>query len=275
AQKLAGEDPDHSTKDLFNAIEQGEYPSWTVSVQIMTPEQAKTYHFDPFDVTKVWYHADFPLIEVGTMTLNKNPENFFAEVEQAAFAPSTLIPGIYPSPDKLLQGRLFAYEDAHRYRLGVNHDSIPVNSPKHASFFTNERDGKMNIDSNHGSAPNYYPNSTGNTKPLNKDADIPPIVLEDSKYSRKLNPVTDTDYEQTTALYERVLSEDDRKALISNIAGHLGGAEERIQYRQVAVFSKASEDYGKRLADALSLDFNRVKELAKLSDEDRAAVTAK
>ena len=125
----------------------------------MSPEQARKYRFDPFDVTKVWFHRDFPLIRVGKIVLDRNPENFYAEVEQAAFAPSTLVRGIYPSPDKLLQGRLFAYKDAHRYRLGKNHDLIPVNSPKGTKAYTNQRDGNMVTGGNHGRMANYYPNS--------------------------------------------------------------------------------------------------------------------
>ena len=130
AAKLAAENPDYHTQDLFHAIENGDFPSWTLHVQIMPLEDADTYRFDPFDVTKVWSQKDYPLIEVGRMVLNRNPENYFTEVEQATFSPGTLVPGIDVSPDKMLQGRLFAYHDAHRYRVGANHQMLPINRPK-------------------------------------------------------------------------------------------------------------------------------------------------
>lgn len=133
AEKIAGKDPDHALRDLYNAIENGkitnEFPSWTFYIQVMTPEQAKKQKFNPFDITKVWPHKDFPLIEVGKIVLNNNPSNYFAEVEQIAFSPNNLTPGIGASPDRLLQGRLFAYQDTHRYRLGVNYQQLPVNTP--------------------------------------------------------------------------------------------------------------------------------------------------
>lgn len=274
AASIAGSDPDHATRDLFESIEKEEFPSWSVYVQIMTPEQAKEYRFDPFDVTKVWFHDDFPLIRVGKMVLDKNPENFYAEVEQAAFAPSTLVPGIYPSPDKLLQGRLFAYEDAHRYRLGKNHDMIPVNSPKSAPAYTNERDGTMVTDGNFGSTANYYPNSVNSYGEAKHIEDVPALALEEAKIARYTLETTEDDYIQTRELYQRVLSAEDRDHLISNIAGHLCSALKRIQYRQTALFYKADPDYGTRVAEALGLDIARVTELALMSDEERAAATA-
>ena len=275
ATELAGKDPDCNRRDLFDAISRGEFPSWTVYVQIMTPEQAKTYRFNPFDVTKVWFHKDFPLIRVGKMVLNRNPENFFAEVEQAAFAPSTLVPGIYPSPDKLLQGRLFAYEDAHRYRLGKNHDLIPVNSPKGTTAYTNERDGAMMTGGNYGSTANYFPNSVNSRKEARDIPDVPALALEKATIARHDLEVTDDDYFQAGELYRRVLSDTDRDHLISNLAGHLGGALRRIQYRQTALFYKADADYGTRVADALKLDVKKVAELAALSDREREAATAR
>lgn len=275
AEELKGKDPDHATRDLFDAIAEGDFPSWSVYVQIMTPEQAKEYRFDPFDVTKVWFHGDFPLIPVGKIVLNRNPENFYAEVEQAAFAPSTLVPGIYPSPDKLLQGRLFAYEDAHRYRLGKNHDLIPVNSPKHAKAYTNERDGLMVTDGNYGSTANYYPNSVNEYKEAKELADVPALALAEAKIARHGMPVVDNDYFQAGEFYRRVLSDEDKEHLISNITGHLRGALPRIQYRQAAVFYAADAEYGTRVADTLGLDVAKVKSLAALSPADRAAATSK
>lgn len=274
AVDLAGKDPDCNRRDLFDAIARGDFPSWTVYVQIMTPEQARKYRFNPFDATKVWFHRDFPLIRVGKMVLNRNPENFFAEVEQAAFAPSTLVPGIYPSPDKLLQGRLFAYEDAHRYRLGKNHDLIPVNSPKGTSAYTNERDGAMMTGSNYGSTANYFPNSVNGYREAKDIPDVPALALKEATIARHDLETTEDDYFQAGELYRRVLSDTDRDHLISNIASHLGGALKRIQYRQAALFYNADADYGMRVADALNLYKGRVEILASLSDEVRAVETS-
>lgn len=273
ATKLAGIDGDHGTRDLYEAIERGDFPSWTAYVQIMTPEQANSYRFDPFDVTKVWFHADSPLIEVGKLVLNKNPENFFADVEQVAFSPSSFIPGVYPSPDTLLQGRLFAYKDAQRYRLGVNHEQIPVNAPKGTNAYTNQRDGFMTIQNNYGSTANYYPNSVNNYGEVKSEKDAPEIYLKEATIARHEQKNTDDDFYQAGELYRRVLSDTDKEHLISNIAGHLGNALKRIQYRQTALFYKADSEYGTRVADALGLDINKIIELANMSDGERAKAT--
>lgn len=161
AAKLAGENPDHATRDLHEAIAKGDYPSWRVCVQIMPPEEAKTYRWNIFDITKVWPHADYPLIEIGRMTLNRNPQNYFAEVEQSAFCPGNFVPGIAASPDKMLQARLMSYHDAHLYRLGPNYQLLSVNAPKAARASNYQRDGHMRLDDNGGSGPNYWPNSMG------------------------------------------------------------------------------------------------------------------
>ena len=262
AEFMAGHDPNHATRDLFDSIEQGDFPSWTLYVQIMTPEQAKSYRFDPFDVTKVWYHADFPLIEVGRMVLNKNPENHFAEIEQAAFAPSNFVPGIAASPDKMLQGRLFAYADAHRYRLGTNFHQIPVNMPKGVkAHYNNMRDGSMTVDGNHGAAIPSYPSSI-NPQEVMPQAAPPPIPVE-GLVARQVPPLTDDDFVQAGELYRRVLDKNAQDNLISNIVGHLGGAKKEIQYRQAAVFFKADREYGTRVAQGLKLDTGKVEELAK------------
>lgn len=160
ATDLIGRDRESSQRDLFENIEAGNYPRWTLFVQIMPEEQANTYRINPFNITKVWPKADYPLIEVGVMELNRNPENFFAEIEQAAFAPSSIIPGIGFSPDKLLQGRLFSYGDTQRHRLGVNFSQIPVNAPK-CPFHSYHRDGAMRVDGNGGRTRSYEPNSYG------------------------------------------------------------------------------------------------------------------
>lgn len=271
ADKMAGEDPDHATRDLFRAIEAKDYPEWDVFVQIMTPEQAAEYRFDPFDVTKVWLHGDFPLIPLGKLVLNRNPENFFAEVEQAAFAPSNFVPGIGASPDKLLQGRLFSYRDTQRWRLGNNFDQIPVNAPKHGCPFHNQRDGASSINGNGGAAPNYYPNSMGGAAPDPSFATPAiPVAAVIDRYTR---PGDDIDFVQPGLLYEKTLNAEGRAHLISNIAGHLGGAQPRIQYRQTALFYKCSADFGEHLSAALGLDVARVAHLASLSQDDREKET--
>ena len=145
ATELAGSDPDYATRDLFNAIAKGDHPTWSVYVQIMSPEQAETYRWNILDVTKVWPHADFPLIPVGKLTLNRNPENYFAETEQSAFAPAHVVPGIEPSFDKMLQGRLFSYNDTHYHRLGANYRQIPINQPINAKVSNHQRDGPMTV----------------------------------------------------------------------------------------------------------------------------------
>lgn len=267
AEEMAGKDPDCATRDLFDAIERKEYPEWDVYVQIMTPEQAKEYRFDPFDVTKVWLHSDFPLIPLGKMVLNRNPDNFFADVEQAAFAPSNFVPGIGASPDKLLQGRLFSYRDTQRWRLGNNFEQLPVNTPKHACPHHYQRDGMSVVNGNGGSGPNYYPNSMGGAAPDISTA--PPAIAVDAVIDRYTRPGEDIDFVQPGLLYDKVMSDTDRAHLISNIAGHLGGAQKRLQYRQTALFYKCSQDLGNRLAAALELDAAKVAHLASLSQEGR------
>lgn len=273
AEELAGSNPDHATQDLFNAIEEGNYPEWKVYVQIMTKEEAEKYKFDPFDITKVWYHSDFPLIEVGRMVLNRNPENYFAEVEQVKFSPGSFVPGIAASPDKLLQGRLFAYDDAHRYRLGVNNHQIPVNAPKAACPFHFQRDGYMSVDGNGGKGQNYYPNTYLNVAPDEKLA--PPAIDFNAVIARHNRVDEDIDYVQAGQLYERVLNDTHKEHLVNNLANHMKGAKRNIQYRQTAIFYKANADYGSRVAKLLNLDIEKVKELANMKQEDRVKATIK
>lgn len=249
AAKLAGENPDYHTEDLFNAIENGDFPAWKLCVQIMPMEDANTYRFDPFDVTKVWSQKDYPLIEVGRMVLNKNPENYFAEVEQATFSPGAFVPGIEASPDKMLQGRLFAYSDAHRYRVGANHNSLPINRPK-AEVNNYQRDGQMRFDSNGGGAVYYEPNSFGGPteSPENKPAALPLTGFADSvAYDQHDH------YTQAGDLY-RLLSEDERARLVQNIVGAMKPVEiEEIKLRQIQHFYKADPEYGTRVAEGLGL----------------------
>ncbi|OPZ59142.1 MAG: Vegetative catalase [Deltaproteobacteria bacterium ADurb.Bin510] len=271
ACELAGSDPDYATRDLHAAIERGDYPSWTLMVQRMTPEQARDYRFDIFDVTRIWPHADFPLIELGTITLNRNPTNFFNEVEQVAFSPANLVPGLAPSPDKMLQARLFAYHDAQLHRLGPNHHLIPVNRPRGFYEANYQRDGSMRTDEI-ASGPNYWPNSFGGPQPQAFD-DAPAIEL--AGVTGRYRHASDDDYLQAGNLYRHLMKHNERDNLIDNIAAHLGQAQRRIQLRQCALFFKADPDYGNRVARALNLDAGEVVRLAAMSDEDRAAATAR
>lgn len=249
ATKMAGIDPDFATRDLFASIENGDFPSWTVFVQVMPLEDADTYRFDPFDVTKVWSQKDYPLQPVGKMVLNRNPENFFAEVEQAALSPANVVPGISFSPDKMLQGRLFAYADAHRYRIGANHNHLPVNRPLSPAN-NYQRDGQMRFDGNGGSAPNYEPNSFNGPKESQADHDAPFEVtgMADRSVYDKNDHFT-----QAGDLY-RLMSEDEQTRLIGNIVAAMTGVPEEIQRRQIELFRKADADYGSRVAEGLGVN---------------------
>ena len=272
ATKLAGENPDHATDDLYQAIERGEYPAWDVQVQIMKPEQAKDYKFNPFDMTKVLPHGDFPVMPIGRMVLNRNPKNYFAEVEQSAFCPGNFVPGIGPSPDKMLQGRIIFYHDAHRYRLGPNYHLIPVNSPKGVKASNYQRDGAMRVDENGGGTPNYYPNSFEGPRPQPEMAE--PALEFSGKAARQPHTHPNDDFVQAGTLYHKVMTDEDRDHLIGNIADHLGNAQKRIQLRQTAIFYKADPEYGSRVARGLKLDIKEVERLAKMTQDERAKATS-
>jgi len=271
ATKLKGEDPDHATRDLYKAIERGEYPSWRVEVQIMTPEQAKEYRFDPFDITKVWFHNDFPPITIGRMVLNRNPKNYFADVEQAAFSPANFVPGIAASPDKMLQGRLFSYHDTHIHRLGPNYHLLPINRPKATKVNYYQRDGSMSFGDNSGDNPNYYPNSFGGPEPQPSAAE--PGFGVSGTAGRHPYTLSDDDFFQAGELYRRVMTDEDRDHIIGNITTHLCNARKRIQLRQTAIFYKADPDYGSRVAKGLGLDVAEVKRLAGMSQDERVKAT--
>jgi catalase len=272
AIRLAGEDPDHATRDLSKSIERREYPAWRVCVQIMTPEQAKTYRFDPFDITKVWPHGDFPLIQIGRMVLDRNPKNYFTDVEQAAFSPGNFVPGIAASPDKMLQARVHSYHDAHLYRLGPNYQLLPVNAPKAVRLSNYQRDGYMRIDANGEGGPNYYPNSFGGAEP-DPQAGEPPFEVSGMAARHAYDHPND-DFVQAGDLYRKVMTDEDRDHLIGNIVAHLGNAQKRIQMRQTAIFYKADRDYGTRVARSLELDVKEVERLAAMSQEERVRATA-
>jgi len=273
AGQMCGKDPDHATRDLFKAIEKGDYPSWTVYAQIMTPEQVDNYRYDSFDITKVWPHGDAPLNPVGKMVLNRNPVNYFADIEQAAFSPGDLVPGIAPSPDKLLQGRLFSYHDTHRHRLGANYHLIPVNQAKGTKVSNYQRDGAMRSDDGGGSGPNYYPNTFNGPTPTPEVAE-PPFEVT-GKAARQPYSHPNDDFEQPGALYSKVMTDEDREHLIGNIVAHLGNAKKNLQMRQTALFYKANTDYGTRVAKGLGLDVNEVKRLSEMSQEERVKATMK
>jgi catalase len=271
AEVMKGKDPDHATRDLYAAIQRGEHPSWRLEMQIMTPEQAAKYRFDPFDITKVWPHADFPPVVIGRLVLDRNPENYFADVEQSAFSPANFVPGIGASPDKMLQGRLFSYHDTHRHRLGPNYHLLPVNAPKAAKVDNFQRDGFMRFDGNFGGEPNYYPNSFGGPEPRPEVAEPPFDVSGKAARQKYVHP--NDDFVQAGVLFSKVMTDTDREHLVGNIVDHLAGAQKRIQYRQCAVFYKAHQDYGRRVAEGLKLKVKEVVILANMSPEDRAKAT--
>lgn len=271
AEQMAGEDPDYSTKDLYDAIERGDYPSWSVYVQIMPIEDAATYKVDPFDVTKTWYEEDYPLIPLGKMVLNENPINFFEEVEQVAFAPSNFVPGIWASPDKLLQGRVLAYQDAHRYRLGVNNKQIPVNMPKYAEPYTMQRDGFMQVNGNMGNAPNYFPNTFSNVV-TNPEMAPPPIPVEGMIERHTIYPSA-IDFVQPGEFFRNHLDPEGRGHLVYNVSNNLRNANKNLQYRQTALFYKCDKTLGKSVAERLGLDFDKVKSLAEMPQDDRVKAT--
>jgi catalase len=252
AERVKGSDPDHATRDLHDAIARGDFPSWTLQVQIMPAADAETYRFDIFDVTKVWPHADYPPVNIGRMVLNRNPENYFAEVEQAAFSPGNFVPGIAASPDKMLQGRLFAYYDAHRYRLGANYHLLPVNRPKGVEVNNYQRDGAMRFEDNGGGKPNYYPNSFGGPE-LNIQTAEPPAAVAGNA-ARQPYTYPQDDFIQPGELYREAMNSEDRDHLIGNIVSHLRNANKNIQVRQTKLFFKADPEYGRRVAQGLGLD---------------------
>ncbi|MBS3768384.1 MAG: catalase [Candidatus Cloacimonetes bacterium] len=251
-ERIAGEDPDYHTRQLFETIEKKEYPRWKLYVQIMPEEDAEEYRFNPFDLTKVWPHGDYPMKEVGILELNRNPVNYFAEIEQAAFAPSNVVPGISFSPDKMLQARIFSYADAHRYRLGVNYERLPVNAPKAAKVSnTYQRDGAMRFDDNGGNAPNYEPNSFGG--PIEDHAyDEPPLKIsgDADRYEQKRG--VDNDYIQPRNLFH-LMSAEQKQLLFDNIAGSLKKVPKEIQEKMLVHFNKVDEAYGDGVAKAIGL----------------------
>jgi len=247
--KLIGADRESHQRDLVEAIERGEFPRWKVSIQVMTEAQAKQTPYDPFDLTKVWPHGDFPLIEVGMLELNRNPDNYFAEVEQASFSPANVVPGISHSPDKMLQFRIFSYADAHRHRLGVNYEALPVNKPR-CPVHNYHRDGAMRFDGNGGASVNYEPNSFNGPKEDHRFKE-PPLPIEGAA-DRYDHRVGNDDYTQAGNLF-RLLSPVEKERLMDSIAGAMQGVPDFIQQRQIGHFAKADPAYGAGVAQRLGL----------------------
>lgn len=253
AAAIGGKDPQHHQRDLYDAIARGDYPSWTLKVQVMPEADAATYRFNPFDLTKVWPYKDYPLITVGKLVLDRAPDNYFADVEQAALDPAHFVPGIGPSPDRMLQARLFAYGDAQRYRLGINHTRLPVNSPRGVEGGARNygRDGGMRFDGNGGRGKNYEPNSFNGPAQTNEPTGLGVNLNGGTGTYVPVRHAEDNDFVQAGALY-RVMSEPERERLVANIAGSLSQVtREDIITRSIAHFRNADEEYGARVAQAV------------------------
>ncbi|MCU5780810.1 catalase [Alcanivorax balearicus MACL04] len=249
AGEIVGGDRESHQRDLFNAIENKDFPTWRVCVQIMPEAEAENTPYNPFDLTKVWPHGDYPLIEIGELTLNRNPENYFAEVEQASFSPANVVPGISHSPDKMLQFRIFSYADAHRYRLGVNYESLPVNLPR-CPVHGYHRDGQMRFDGNGGGSVNYEPNSFGG--PVEDPAFKEPPLNISGDADRYDHREGNDDYTQAGDLF-RLMTPEQQERLFGNIARAMDGVPEEIVRRQLEHFEKADPAYAAGVAKALGL----------------------
>jgi catalase len=256
AEAIVAKDRESHQRDLYEAIERGDFPRWKMFIQVMTEEQADNMPYNPFDLTKVWFKKDFPLIEVGYFELNRNPANYFLDVEQAAFNPANVVPGISFSPDKMLQGRLFSYGDAQRYRLGVNHHQIPVNAPR-CPVNSYHRDGQMRVNANAGSTIGYEPNSYGKwqEQPEFKD---PPLAIKGDAYQWNFRE-DDSDYYTQPGLLFRLMTPAQQQVLFENTARAMGDAAKEIKIRHIGNCLKADPAYGKGVADALGICLSEVK----------------
>jgi catalase len=254
AATIAGADLDYHRRDLHDAISRGEFPKWQVQIQIMPESDADSYRIHPFDLTKVWPHKDYPPMDVGVLELNRNPKNYFAEVEQAAFEPGNMPPGMGASPDKMLQARLLSYPDAHRYRIGINYAALPVNKA-HCPVNTYHRDGQTRFDSNGAGSVNYEPNSFGG--PM-EDPGVqePPLRIwgEADRYNHRDG---NEDYSQAGDLF-RLMDEQRKSQLTRNLAAALKDVPRFIQVRQLGHFYKADRDYGDRVATMLGIDHSEI-----------------
>ncbi len=253
AKRLAGDDPDYATRDLHDAIDRGDYPRWRVAIQVMPEAEAARYPIDPFDLTKVWSHRDYPLLEVGIMELNRNPGNYFAEVEQAAFEPSNIPPGMGFSPDKVLQARLFSYPDAHRYRIGTNYAALPINQAK-SPVHTYHRDGSMRFDENGGADPVYEPNSFGGARETGEKEVSQQLLGAVDRYQPR-HP--SDDYVQAGNLF-RLLDRDAQARLVDNTVAAMATVPKPIQLRQIRLFDKADHAYGLGVARGLEISESEI-----------------
>lgn len=264
---VAGDRESHQ-RDLYTAIENGNYPKWTMYIQVMTEEQAREMPYNPFDLTKMWHKKDFPFIEVGEFELNRNPDNYFSDVEQAAFNPANNVPGIGYSPDRMLQTRLFAYGDAQRYRLGVNHHQIPVNAPRGVKNpHSYHRDGQMRVDGNRGSELHYEPNSYGNwtdhpetAEPVEQGGDVLAYDFRED----------DSDYYTQPGEFFRAMSPEQQLVLFENTARNMGDSTMQIKHRHIVHCYMADPAYGKGVAEALGIDIEKV-DLTPMLSDSRAA----
>ncbi|MET0287060.1 MAG: catalase [Polyangiales bacterium] len=247
AEALVGRDRESHQRDLFESLEAGNFPSWKLRIQVMSEAQAASHRHDPFDLTKTWPKAEFPLLDVGVLRLERNPDNVFAEVEQAAFSPANVVPGISFSPDRMLQARLFSYGDAQRYRLGVNFNQVPVNAPK-CPFHSYHRDGALRVDGNAGSTPAYVPNQYAEWSDSPEHTE-PPLALHGDADTWGAREPEDH-YEQPGILF-RMMSPAQQQALFENTARSLGGASHEVQRRHVAHCTRADPSYGAGVARAL------------------------
>ncbi|KAK5205223.1 catalase A [Exophiala xenobiotica] len=262
AVRLAGEEPDYHIKDMFNAIEQGNFPTWTMSLQVMDPKDAETYRWNIFDITKVWPHEDYPLIPVGKLTLNRNPENHFQEIEQAAFSPSNLVPGIGPSADIMLHARMFSYPDAARYRVGANYQQLPPNRALRV-YSPYQRDGPMRLDGNYGSDPDYVRSSFRKIRSGPADVAHDEWVGRVQAYS---SDVTEEDFEQPRTLWKLFKDKGEDKEFLHNLSDHVGKALKEVQKGTIEMWRRVDEEIAQRLADALQ-------EKNQKADHDKAPPT--
>jgi catalase len=253
AEKLIGQDRESNQRDLFDAIETKNFPRWKMQIQLMTEEQAKNCSFNPFDLTKVWPHKEYPLLDVGILELNRHPQNYFAEIEQAAFSPSNIVPGIGFSPDKMLQARVFSYADAHRHRLGTHYEMLPVNRPK-CPMATYHHDGAMRFDAPTMGDAYYEPNSFGGPKADSSVAE-PPLDLGCVAADRYDGDAGNDDFTQAGNLF-RLMSADAQERLFSNIAATMHEVPLEIQQRQCALFDQADPRYGAGVRAALNQTTN-------------------
>jgi len=258
ADIIKGKDPDYSQRDLVEAIGRGDFPKWALKIQVMTDDQANKFKWNPFDVTKVWAHSEFPLIDVGIMELNEIPANYHTDVEQSAFAPAHTVDGIGLSPDKLLQGRILAYPDAHRYRLGANYEQIPVNRPIN-EVNHHQRDGMMSVDGNGEDGPNYFPNRFDDIV-AERDYKEPPFKLDSDiadAYDRNEND--DDHYSQAGALFREVMNDQEKENTISNLVGAMqgviGNKRNEIIQTQLSHFYKADRELAMKIAKGLNFSF--------------------